>query len=500
MKNNVYLTLLCAFCLLFAACKITNIDEIDITPKGEFAFPLSDTKSSLQTLLNGFDPRAALQIRNDGQLVFYYKGTLQAKSSIDIFSALNAIPFNVRDTNTFLPITLPNGIHMDSISLKTGAVNFIFRQPAVTEPLTVTLTIPRLTRNGVKFQRTFTANGGFGLGTFDVSGFQLVPENDSLRVIYDARKANNQRVIGDVNTTVMSFSNLNFAFARGYLGTSEFDNPKDSIGIDFFTKWQGGNIRFEEPTIRIGLDNSFGIPTRSVVKTAEVVSLDGTRLRLTSPLITNGVNANYPNFNEIGQYKHTEIVLNKSNSNLVDIVSSNPIALVYDIDGLTNPDSNRNQSGFLTDSSAFKLQVEMELPIIGSAKNFTLTDTFPVAFGDVSRLDHAELKIVADNGMPVDLTAQGYYLSPTGAVLDSLFAAPTLLLKAAPIDANGRPTQMARQITFVQLPADKLKKVLPSNRILLRYSFSTTNGGTQPVSILATQEIRIQMGVIAGVK
>ena len=483
-------------------CRIRPFDDISTDGiDAEWALPLVDTERSFGDIIKGFDPQAFVQIAADGSIVLHYKGNFIARNSLDIFANFNNTAFPLTDTVMAVPFTLPSGVHVDYVDVKRGILNWGILIPSSETSLKVNLMIPQLTKNGVAFQKQFFVYPGFPkLDTLDMSGYNLTPIKDSIYIIHDARRTDGTRV-NLASRAIFQIQNFEFKFAKGYFGQDLFDVPRDTIPIDFFQQWKDGQVRFSDPKLTVSLDNSFGVPVRAVMSVGDIISVDGSRLPLRSPL-TAGVNVNYPTIQQVGQTKRTVIVFDKTNSNIADIISSNPVAIDYKIDGLINPDSNRTIVGFMTDTSSFKLQVELEVPMSGAAKNFAVTDTFKIDLsGGGKELTKAEFKILTDNGMPIDVTLQGYFATANGIVLDSMFTPQkATILRGAPVGNDGLPTGVSTAENYVTLDAAKLKKVRGAQKLIVRYAFSTTNGGSVPVKLKAAQSVRIRIGVKFGYK
>lgn len=476
-------------------CSLNKFDEQQIGASTEWALPILDTQKSLGDLIQDFDKQSQVEIKSDGSIIMHYKGSYVARSSLDIFAAFRNAFFPLTDTVMKVPLNTPSGVFVDYADVKTGTLSYGF---LLNEELDITLKIPQLEKNGVPFYKRFKASGTY-IDSVDLKGWRLVANNDlNIVITHDARKANGERV-NLASNGIISIRNFEFNFVRGYLGNSVFDVPADSIPIDFFKRWQGGDVHFEEPRMTVELYNSFGVPVRAISKVADVISLNGKRLSMISPL-QNGIDINYPSLNEIGQTKKTTITFDKSNSNFADIISANPVRMEYDIDGLTNPDPNVKTIGFLTDSSRFNFQVYVDIPLTVKAKNFTFSDTVDVDLSGYESVQSAELKILTDNKMPVDINMQGYFMSSGYDLVDSFFTKNTIILRGAPVDVQGLPRGAQSAENFVTLDEEKFKKVRLAKKIIIKYSISTTNSGSSVVRLAATQDVHVRMGMKFKVK
>jgi hypothetical protein len=486
------------FVLTCISCRLVPFDDIVNDNTQQWAIPIVDTKRSVNDLVKGFDKQAFLQVNPDGLLNLHYTGNFVAQNTSQILKDLQNALFPLTDTVMGVPLQTNNNVDIETIDVKSGTMIWYFSSPD--DVLNVTLTIPQLTKNGVAFKKTFLASRLPYIDSIKLAGWRYTPQNDTIFIIHDARRLNTNERVNLKGRSGIQIQNFQFSLLKGYLGMETFDAPQDTIEMDFIKGLNQGEIRFEEPKMTMTLDNAFGVPVKAVAKVAQVISVDGSVLPLKSAL-TDGKIINYPKLNEIGQSKRTVEVLDKTNSNLVDIISSKPTAIIYDIDGVTNPDAGQRTVGFMTDSSFFKLQVEFDLPIHGAAKNFFFRDTFDFDLKKYTTLTNAELRVLTENGLPLDVNLQGYFVAANGTVIDSFYNKTTpLVLKSAPINALGVPTGKTKQESSVVLDADKLKKILPATKLHIKYGFSTTNNGTVPVKLYNNQDVKVQIGLKFGLK
>ena len=496
MKKNLYIPcIFFAFCISYFSCK--PIDDIIL--KGvqqDWSVPLVNTTFSVKNLLAKFDTLAYIRFASDSTLILHYNGSFFSRSSLDIFASFQNAVFPVTDTVMAIPFTLPSGVYVDSVITKSGTLVYAFSSP---EPTTVHLTIPSLQKNGIIFDRTFNCNKTPLVQTLDMAGWSLIPRNDSIIIIHDARNAAGKR-LNLKGSAAFQIQNFVFGFVRGFLGRDTFDIPQDIIKFDFFRNLAAGDVKFESPSLTVTLNNSYGVPVQSVIKVANFIARDGSKLVLTSPLEA-GVNINYPKLNEIGQSKQTVVVLDKTNSNIQDIISFKPIALEYKIVGVMNPDNKVKTIGFLTDSSIYKLQVDVDLPVHLRANNFILRDTSSLSLNEQPNATYATFFITTESTIPADLSVQGYFLAADNSVLDSLTVGKPLLVNGAPVDANGYPTQSQTTQLTTSFSQTRLKNILgKTQKIAWAYNVATTGGGVKAARITAKQTVNVHLGVSFGIQ
>lgn len=501
--------LLTLFILSWTACSdfadLDQIDETDANP--EFAVPLIDTRLSITDLLDNFDDNSLLEVDTDGLIHFIYTGDVLSRTSDEVFAAVNdAIPpfIPVTSPRMALPFSSPDGVQIDQIIFKTGKIQYTFQSESEV-PLAVKVYIPGLSKDGESFVQDHVvpaAENGESAVPFpplveiDLEGYELSAFQDSIYIQYDALRPDG--TMDTLSGFLMTLDDLKFAYAEGFLGQQQYDTDRDTIGIDFFENLQQGRVYFEEPTIDIRINNSFGIPTRSVVNAFEVVSTTGEVIPLQSPVIDEedeGIDFNYPSLNEVGETKTTLFSFTTENSNIDAVVGSTPSALIYDVDAATNPDTEVMVRGFVTDSSAFSVNVQVDLPLYANADGFLVADTFDLALGDFDQVESAEFKIITENELGLDVQLQAYFVDENGSIIDSLFAEKKFLVKGAPVDNNGVSMDRKTVTEFIVFDAERFEKIKSASQLLLESEFSTINDGMTSIKIFAEDAIGFRMGM-----
>ena len=488
--------------LLVAGCKkFDDLDSIQ-TPEqnAEYAVPLFTTQSSIKDLLEDFDENTFLTVQDDGLMLLNYKGDFIAQNSLDIFESLgnlDGVPLPVLDTLTALPFRFPNNVDLDYALLSNGLVRWTWTNP-LSEPITVKVTFPSVKDDqGVPFSETTTDHLGplFISPSINLAGYRFSAINDTLFVKYEAWKQDGTKL--KVNNFFLVVEDFAASYVEGYLGQDIYELDRDTIEIDFFKNWTRGDVYFEDPKVFITVENSFGFPVRSKSQVFDVITVNGERLGLKSPFLDSGINIDFPSLNEVGEVKTTLFTFNKTNSNIDSILGSSPRYLDYDLDALPNPDGDTSVRGFLTDSSAFTVQLEVELPIYGRSLGFAARDTITTSFSSYDDVENVEFKLVTDNEMPLEVGVQVLF-AKDGVVLDSLFAEGYSVVEAAPVDGDGNVNQVATKTTLIPFDKTRLDKVRSANQLFITADFSTFNSGQTSVRVLATQEVEIRMGMKVG--
>ncbi len=477
--------------------------------RAEYAVPLINTEFGMADILANFEEEATLSADADGLLHFRYSGDVLTKTADDIFATINqdippVLGIAITQERQGLPFMLPGNVTFDRINLNMGKFGFQIKNDH-DKSVEITLTLPTVKKDGVALSvtRTLPAYSGTGpvpslsnaLSPISLADYVVTTENDTIFVEFMAVDSDGL-VVPPADGTVIGITEIRFDYAEGYLGQEIYEGGRDTIEIDFFDNWILGDVYFENPVITMSIENSFGIPTRSVINVFNILTVTGETLPLESELIDNGVDFPYPTLDEVGEVKTNSYTFTRDNSNIDVVLGSQPVAIDYDVNAITNPEEDTEVRGFITDSSYYKVRVNVDLPLYGNAVNFIARDTFDLNLETYDNVQSAEFKLVTENGLPLAVDVQGYFMDENGVVLDSLLLDVERLIAAAPVDAMGNPTMETRKVTFADFGAERFARIRGTQRLLLVATFSTTNEGTQSVRLNVDQRVKFKLGAI----
>lgn len=510
MRKNFAIVIL--FLFLLSACQqFDALEDLEqVKYDAEYALPIVDSEISLKELIENVEEGTTISIDEKGKISFHYSGDVISQTSDDLFGEINeSLPPVIPVTNPrmALPFASPDGIEVDRVDLKAGELIYFFenRHP---DPVSVNITLPQVLKNGeaMRFRHSLPGYNGSGnpprftnfLLPASLKDYSIVAERDSIYIEYEAVRSSGES--DTLSSFLLRIQDLAFTYAEGYLGNQIHQGGRDTIEIDFFDSWVQGDIYFQEPRIAFDIENSFGIPTRSVVNLFNVITVRGEVLPLESEFINEGIDFPFPGIDAVGNVERKTFNFTKDNSNIDQILGAGPVAVDYDVDALTNPDNNTDIRGFITDSSYYRVRINVELPLYGSAADFVAQDTFEIDFTSYEDITDAEFKIVADNSLPLAVDVQAYFLTPEGEIVDSLLDERQRIIAAAPVNEEGMSSQTVRKITFAPFVGERFDNIRRSSQLLLSAAFSTTQDGEVPVRPLADQTVRIRIGSKLGVK
>ena len=498
--------------VFYAACNKADFENAELADhSAEFAFPLFTTTLKLEDLmvkiLNDTLSGDTLLVNPDNTMTLYYTGDVAEKRASDIFTFLQFGLIQVTDSSITNPIQAPNGVTVREAILDSGNIVLIITNP-FNDTITGLFEIPEMTLNGAKFTFPFTLmpkQKDWFSGLIDLSGYELNSNSNTLTFRYYAYLPDSTRVkITDTGSVTVVFLNLKFNYVEGYWGYQQYELIRDTIEIDINQTNLVGDVQIKNPKVTMRVANSWGFPTRGKVKYLSFIGQNGEEIPLESSVFVDSeIDFNYPSWaaGEVGQTKYTDIYLDENNSNIADIFNAQPTRLIYQVDGISNAQLDPNLIGFLTDSSNISLQLRVELLLEGAAKNFGAEQTLDLNFGDFGDLDTSdiesvEFKLVTENRTPISTTLQLYFLDDTGAAIDSLFTGgAALLMEAAPVNSEGVATGTARTENLIPMSAARFDRIRAAKKAFLKTSFTTAQGGTVPVKLLATDQTTVKMGL-----
>jgi hypothetical protein len=524
MKKNI-LIIGClsffVFSFMMSCQKFDDLGDASLQFDGDYATALLTATMQIEDIVGELDSSTTVELDQDGLLHLIYRGDFTQRSSTDIFASVPFIPVVISDSIVPFPYDAPNGIVLEYLTLKTADISFLCQSP-FTEDITLEIELPEVfhpvTGATYKYSTNIPYDGeapSSGAGSMDLTGWDLTPDNDNVNIKYTALLPDGTRVL--LTDFYMLFQNFEASYLQGYLGQEVYDLPRDTIIIDFFDRWISGGVTFADPSINVEVENSFGLPVRSVSNFMSILNLDGSVLELQSDALENGVDFAYPALDEVGESKFTSFTLDNTNSNIVDIFYNRPVAVDYNLDALGNPDSDQAIIGFATCTSFFRINVFVDLPVIVTANNFTFSSDIEInsdggsggsgnnSFGeDFDFADYITLKIVSENNIPIDLGLQLYFEDENGVALDSLFDTgldnllpDKAIIKAAGIDENGYSISTTHHEIEIDIPKEKFSAFLEMKNLGIVTVLN--NAPDDVVRFISTDDVTIKIGVKAGI-
>lgn len=499
MRNSIFFFAFIS--LLFVGCSDLADAELPAY-EPEFAIPiLEEAIVTVPAVWQSNDPNQSLVISPAGQLIFKYQSpetTIQAKDLLGgtlAFLLRATVPLNDNKV-PLLPDDLEVELSVEEAVLVGGLFNLTYNTDNFSgDSIDIVFTIPELTRNGEPLQ-FFTNSTQANFVSTSIEGYTARPTNNQLTITYTA--INKSGVPQEISDITMLFS-PQIQVLKGFLGRQEIIIPTAVIPIDLFDdRFLNGTIQFAEPKISARAENAFGVPVRTQINILNAFRPDGESVLIDARAIDNQ-DINYPSVNNIGANEVTELYLDHTNSNLPVVFNKEVAAVEYGLTAVINADDDSTIVSFLTDSSFFKIQIFVEVPVIGSVKDFSTEGTYAVSLAEeleeIESIKEGEIKLIIENGIPLEAKVQVNFLDESGVVLDSLFQEQRTIASGAPIDEKGFTTGVQESINFIPITGKQIDAIQETASIQVKAIFNTSGSLKEPVHILDTQELRVRMGL-----
>jgi hypothetical protein len=509
---------------------LEKLEQTTLSP--EIAVPLVYSSLKLSDMLAG-NPNNTVVVDSNHFCTLIYNGKLFSKTAEDLYAipdqntyqtvALTQTQINTLSnigTVTFsvsqlIDVSLPNNMRADSATFKGGSLNLVINSDFLQNG-NITVSIPSITKNGMVLSQSapFSYNNGnpFNItnpgnpnATFDLTGCKADFTNggssfNKLKVNYTVTMNSGTAAPTTANRLFLAplMNDLKFQNLFGYFGQQQLAPDVDTVDISVFKNVYGlGAFTIVNPEIKFIINNSFGLPVR-----ANITKFDGyTPTQGYYPLaqtgIPNPLPVNSPSLTQVGQSMQSSFALTNANSNVFGIINNKPQQLVYKVDAISNP-TGVSSTNFVIDTSKVSLDMEVNLPMYGTAKDFAVQDTFDFKFANVDKIESCLLRTQIKNGFPVDVEMQVYFVDENYSILDSLLLPNQLVLSAANVNlASGAVVNAQQKTTDVDLDAAKISHLNQTKKIIVRATATTLNGGNTNVKIYDFYKLDVQIGAKA---
>ncbi|MFZ1705156.1 MAG: hypothetical protein WAT79_12480 [Saprospiraceae bacterium] len=471
----------------------------------QLAIPLVNTKATVGYLSENSKGNVTLRVDPAGKTTVYYNGEVLRRTTANFFPpypGLAGIP--IPDTSFSFPVPFKNNPEIRKAVFRNTKLYFYFEHDMV-EDISVRIMFKNLYKNNKPFEEKFTLNSTENLPPklvtekFNVDGWEMISDNNSLDIYYEAIRSNGEKII--LKRAEFYFDFIQFAYLEGYIGYHLSPVSGNLIDINLFDKWVSGSFDFENPKVSIIVDNSFGFPVRSKINRMDLTSITGKQVKLESEFIEKGIDFNYPFLNEIGQIKTTHFSFDRHNSNIRDIFNEKTKTIYYDISAEINPEKDPSINGFLDEKSFYSVNVAAEIPLNGKVNEVVVTDTTTFDPAIFKGVENAGFKLIFENTFPMDLTADVIFLNENKDQVFSLFGNESLILPSPGLDNLGKVKAGIPYKKSITLQKQDIDQIRTASFVTVIGKINTVTHPTgEPVWIFSSNGLLLQMGALVDYK
>ena len=542
MKNRIlFFVVVVLFSCATKSCK--KPDQYDLSTTQTYhhiAIPLVSAEIDVQDMLDR-DTAGLISTGSSGDLLLAYTIPTFSVSSQDVLTLDNSIAFTVNsspasglpsspsysgslsvaDTSLYT-FTFPSNEEITSIEYGLGAggnhpLMIISVSNEFNHDLELAITIPSLELSGANWSDTVLVSpNSIGQTTLDMSNYTM-----------------------DLTKGSLGYNELVIQFVISINGTGQSINPTDKIGIDFqmtdisafdvvygdfknqqislaedstsFNIFQASEsaIDFEltNPSIQFNVENSFGFTSQMAMTEFYSKDSSGTIFNVTYDSAATNLQAAPFYFPSIlkptsqGATTTTDIYMNSSNSNVVDVISTTPKQLNYAPSIELNPNAGPN-SNYITSTSQMTINSEITLPLEGYAGGWRMGDTIPFdfevdnLFSGETTIEEATIKFVTTNGWPVEVDFTLLLLDSNKNTLSTI-ANDELILQSGVLDASGKVVEPTIKVTELYCDSTCVDELNVTQFVVLSVDANTANySGQQPVKIYEDYKLGVAMSLL----
>lgn len=368
---------------------------------------------------------------------------------------------------------------------------------AVNSDVDIRLVLKNATLNGSVFDNVFTLPQGTTsyVDSIDISGLVFDLSNGGTAVNFIGLKLNVESADSASNLQLfnlsINFVNLGIANATGFFGYRVVNLPNGQFDFDVqaFENFANGFF-LTNPLITLNVENGLGI---ELDLDLDLFGVNGvgtvTDLGLQKQSIVSPTTA--------GAVANSAIAINKTNSEIVDFLAALPNQITYGGSATLNPSAENGGSvaNFIDKSSTINANLIIDLPLEFRAQNMFLEENLDFTlFDDTTQTDQVQKLVLffkVENGFPFDVNLDIAFLDSVSG--DSLDGINLQLLTAAPVDGNGRVTQKITSNESISLDNAQLAGLVKANRMRIRATLNTTNGGLDPVKLFTDYDLGVKI-------
>lgn len=531
IKNFALLLGLLLIILGYNACVKDNFNynkltTNDIVWRPNLATPVAFAYLNLRDLVQDYDSTELFIEDQTGLLFLMYESRIASVNAANLINIpnqnftenipipnLSSIGNSFSTTvNNVQDFVVNNNERIDSLIFKSCDLS-ISVTSAYNQNGYVKITFPSIKRNGqtyiinVPFNATSNTTKDDTLGTYHISLTSGVPSYNKLPYTIELSINNSSAPINNTDNLSVNFdfSNIQFGAAFGFLGKNNLSVPLDTVILDMFDNVLAGLVTAEDPKLNIYIHNSFGMEVQVMINNLTALSqITNSTYNLTLPSFYTPLLVSGPGLNQVGQSVTSTISIDKTNSNIQNVMSYFPYYIFYSADAQTNPNSDMNpnlQSNFVLDTSRIDIDMEVIMPLWGRAKYLILQDTVSMDvssfFNDLRPIDWVLFRTNITNGFPTEVGVQGYFTDSLYNVVDSLFERETEFISSGILNSDGKVIQPVLRTTDILFPRNRIRKLENVKYVLFRGYASTTNSAQETVKIYSSYGIDVQMALQA---
>jgi len=290
----------------------------------------------------------------------------------------------------------------------------------------------------------------------------------------------------------ISLSNLSYEAIFGDFKQEAFNVSANTISLgDFFDNFSDAEVDFDNIQMGINITNDFGFPIGLDLSSirgiggASSTGLTYTGGSLPNILIINKVE----NFGD--DAKVTDVILNKENSNIEQLLKEKPTSLEFDLSGSANPlnTGGGNRNFYASDNTGLTAEIEIIF------EKLSLIKTVDFDGSALEELNSVKLIAAVENRIPLGGEIMLDFKDSSGLVVHSENIS---LFTAADVNAQGESDGVAKNTNFtIDLTNSAIKSISTAETIAVKVTLVLPTSANNSVVLKGADEMNITVGLEA---
>ncbi|RLD19775.1 MAG: hypothetical protein DRI71_11315 [Bacteroidetes bacterium] len=287
---------------------------------------------------------------------------------------------------------------------------------------------------------------------------------------------------------ILTMTNPKFRIVYGKFAQRQFITDQQNVLLGILEKVDAKGFYLDDPQIDFNFKSSFGLPVTAKLTSLIATNSAGATLPFTGSIVTNTTSVASPSINEVGSFIETSIVINKDNSNIVDIIAFLPNELSYQFEGSVDPQGSTVEQ-FVLDTSQVIGSYTVRLPLSGRVEEFKSTKDFDFEGSDLDQLKQTKIILHTTNGLPLTVGVELVFLDINNNPIDTLFSG-TNFLSPGTTDGNGFVTSATENTVEELISVEQIEKLKSTVKIRMISILNTGIDGTKNVKIRMQDEVK----------
>ena len=462
-----------------------NVEVADFTTTGEIENPIDDAT------LTAFGASSPYEIQPGDPIIFIspIEGLDDIIYDLNLSQEITDIAFNGgnlvitintdvdNQTNTTIKITIP--------SLKKKSDDSVFEGSwEITEGSEEQITIPLNEYNADL--------------TIDPEGTGNLYNKMVVNVIASLTYAAGDTIdTSDEITYEVKLTDISYDVIEGDFKQEPFSLSNQTIDLgEFSDNFSGGNVTFDNTQMTINISNDYGFPIGIDLSSVEAVSTNSS-----VNLEYTGTDPSFPNtmiIDGVENFGDDEVVsniaLDNDNSNIGDLLESNPTSIVFNLSGISNPidDGIINENSYASSNNGFEAEVSIGFDKVNLNEEIDFNNNTDEDFEEFQ-----SIKIVTSVENKIPLTGD-LILEFKNSANEIIHTESFNAFNAANIDpSSGESDGVAVLSNFeINLDKNEINSLVNTEKINIKVTLQLPDGESS-VIVKGSDELNVRVGLEA---